>query len=84
MKPHPGEFLRGVMKPHNMTARQLAQAINVPSNRISDILRGRRSITADTALRLGRYFSTDPWFWMNLQNEYDLSVAMALDKDQIS
>lgn len=83
MKPHPGKVLHDeFMKPHNMTARELGRAIDVPGNRISDILRGRRNITADTALRLGRYFSNGPWFWMNLQNEYALSVAVALDKDQ--
>jgi addiction module HigA family antidote len=53
----------------------LAEAIKVPRSRVNDIVLGRRSITADTALRLGRYFGTSPYFWINLQARYDLEVA---------
>jgi addiction module HigA family antidote len=60
-----------------MSARALAEEISVPANRVSDIVRGRRGVTADTALRLARYFRTDPRFWLNLQAAHDLSVAKA-------
>ena len=77
MRPiHPGEILgEEYLKPMNLSARALAQAIDVPSNRISDILRGRRNVTGDTALRLARYFRTTPEFWMNLQQAYELRIA---------
>ena len=58
-----------------MSAAALARAIDVPANRLTDIIRARRGISADTALRLARYFKTDPRFWLNLQAAYDLSVA---------
>ncbi len=60
-----------------MSARVLAVAIGVPPNRLTEIVAGRRSITADTAIRLGRYFKTDPRFWLNLQIAHDLSKAEA-------
>ncbi|MGH7907859.1 MAG: HigA family addiction module antitoxin [Candidatus Binataceae bacterium] len=73
---HPGEMLmEEFLKPLNMTMNQLALAIRVPGNRIGAIVDGDRSISADTALRLGRYFGTGPEFWMNLQARYDLEVA---------
>jgi addiction module HigA family antidote len=73
---HPGEILKAeFLEPLEMSARALAEAIDVPANRLSDIIRGRRNITADTAIRLGRYFGTDPRFWTNLQAAYDLSLA---------
>jgi addiction module HigA family antidote len=58
-----------------MSANKLAKALKVPANRITTILRGERSVTADTALRLGRFFGTSPEFWMNLQQAYDLGTA---------
>jgi len=58
-----------------MSARALAKAIGVPANRITEIMRGERDVSADTAIRLGRYFRTDPRFWLNLQSAYDLSKA---------
>ncbi|MCX7815704.1 MAG: HigA family addiction module antitoxin [Tepidimonas ignava] len=74
---HPGEILlEEFMKPLGITARQLAADIDVPPSRISDIVHGRRPITADTALRLGLYFGMEPRFWVNLQAEYDTRVAM--------
>jgi addiction module HigA family antidote len=73
---HPGELLREeYLAPLKMSARELAAAIDVPANRISEIVRERRSVTADTALRLGRYFNTDPRFWLNAQVAHDLSKA---------
>jgi antitoxin HigA-1 len=73
---HPGEILaEDVLAEIGMNARQLGQVLGVPPNRISEILRGIRSITADTALRLGRWLGTSPEFWLNLQQAYDLETA---------
>jgi len=69
---HPGEMLREDMEALGLSARALADAIAVPHNRIAAILRGERSITADTALRLAAYFGTSADVWMNLQMTYDL------------
>ena len=78
IRTHPGEILQAeYLEPLKMTARGLAEAIGVPGNRLSEIIRQRRSVTADTAIRLGRYFGTDPRFWLNLQIAYDLSQAEA-------
>lgn len=73
---HPGETLReDFLKPLGLTANRLAMELLVPVTRINDVVRGRRSITADTALRLARYFGTTPQFWINLQSNYDLERA---------
>ena len=73
---HPGEYLReDFMKPLGLTANALALALRVPATRIGEIVKERRGITADTALRLGRYFRMTPEFWMNLQVRYDLETA---------
>lgn len=73
---HPGEILKeDYLEPLGISAHRLAMELHVPATRISDVVNGRRSITADTAIRLARYFNTSPQFWMNLQNEYDLEVA---------
>ena len=78
IRTHPGEVLREeFLAPLGLSARQLAAAIGVPANRISDVVRERRSITADTAIRLGRYFKVDPRFWLNLQQAHELSKAEA-------
>jgi addiction module HigA family antidote len=75
---HPGEVLKeDYLSPLKMSARMLAEAIGVPANRVSEIVAGRRGVTADTAIRLSRYFETDPRFWMNLQAADDLSKAAA-------
>jgi addiction module HigA family antidote len=76
---HPGEMLREeFMKPLGLSSNALAMALRVPVTRISEIVRGRRGITADTALRLARYFNMTPEFWMRLQMDFDLeSVADA-------
>jgi addiction module HigA family antidote len=73
---HPGETLReDFLKPLGLTANRLAMELLVPATRVSDIVRGKRAVTADTALRLARYFGTTPQFWMNLQANYDLELA---------
>ena len=73
---HPGEILReDFMKPLKLTVNKLALDLHVPATRIGEIAHGRRRITADTALRLARYFNTNPEFWLNLQNFYDLEVT---------
>jgi antitoxin HigA-1 len=79
---HPGEMLREeFMKPLGLSANALAIALRVPVTRISEITRERRGITADTALRLARYFNMTPEFWMGLQMDYDLeSAADALEQ----
>ena len=71
---HPGEILRTeFMEPMGITAYQLAKALQLPG--IYEIVRGRRAISADVALRLGKYFDMTPQFWMNLQTDYDLRIA---------
>lgn len=73
---HPGEILREeVLKPLDISANRLAQALQVPTNRISEILAGRRALTADTALRLAQYLGTSAEFWLGLQSEFDLDTA---------
>ena len=72
----PGEVLLDeFLKPMGVTQSQLAKDINVPANRISQIVHGKREITADTALRLGRYFKIEPEFWLNLQIRYTMKVT---------
>jgi addiction module HigA family antidote len=73
---HPGEILKDELAEIGMTANAFAHALHVPANRISAILNGNRSITADTALRVSRFFGTTPEFWLNLQTAYDLKIAM--------
>lgn len=76
IRTHPGEMLaEEFLKPLGMSATQLAEALGVPQNRISEIIRGRRGVTADTAIRLGRYFDTTAEFWTNLQASHDISLA---------
>jgi addiction module HigA family antidote len=73
---HPGETLReDFLKPLGLTANRLAMELILPATRVNDIVRCKRAITADTALRLARYFGTTPQFWMNLQANYDLERA---------
>jgi addiction module HigA family antidote len=77
MRPiHPGEILREeFLLPLHMSAHALSQAIRVPATRVNDIVNGKRGVTADTALRLARYFGNSPDFWMSLQAAYDLRSA---------
>lgn len=63
------------MKPHDLTGYQLSQRTGIPASRLTEIIKGRRSITADTALRLGRFFGTGERFWLNLQQAYDIETA---------
>jgi antitoxin HigA-1 len=78
VRTHPDEVLREeFLAPLGMSSHQLAAAIDVPPNRISEIVLENRSVTADTALRLAKHFNTTPEFWMNLQSAHDLSKARA-------
>lgn len=78
IRTHPGEILRQeFLEPLGMSKRALAEALDVPANRLTEIAAGRRAVSADTAIRLGRYFGTDPRFWLNLQTAHDLSKAEA-------
>lgn len=72
---HPGEHLAEELKTLDMSAAGLARKIEVPTNRVTQILNGERSITGDTALRLAHFFGTSPEFWLNLQNLYELRLA---------
>jgi addiction module HigA family antidote len=72
---HPGRILRRELKARALSANALARALRVPSGRVVDILNGKRAITAETALRLGRYFGNDAQFWVNLQAQYELATA---------
>ena len=72
---HPGEILAEELAALEMNPTQLARQLNVPANRIAQIIRGRRSITGDTALRLGHWFGTSAQFWLNLQSAHDIRVA---------
>jgi len=78
MRPiHPGEVLREEFLDRlGLTVHALAQALRVPAPRVNDLVRERRSVTPDTALRLARYFDTSPQFWLNLQASYDLKIAL--------
>ena len=76
MKPvHPGEILSDELQELSMSATALAHALAVPTNRVTAILKGQRGITADTALRLSRYFGTSPQLWLNLQKTFELRQA---------
>ncbi len=72
---HPGEILGEELKELCITATELARQVKVPTNRITQIVNGKRNISGDTALRLGHWFGTSPMFWLNLQSAYDLRVA---------
>jgi len=72
---HPGEILKDELEIRGLSGNRLALALRVPANRITGILNGSRSITAETALRLAAYFSNDAQFWMNLQTQYALAIA---------
>jgi addiction module HigA family antidote len=72
---HPGEILRDELREIGIKGTELSRQIKVPENRIPQIVAGKRSITADTALRLGKWFGTTPAFWLNLQKSYELRKA---------
>jgi len=78
IRTHPGEVLLcEFMEPLGLSARALATILDVPPNRLTEVIKGRRGVTADTALRLSRYFGTTPEFWMNLQAAHALSRALS-------
>ena len=72
---HPGDHLAEELQTLGMSATELARRLDVPTNRVTSILHGRRAITGDTALRLGHFFGTSAQFWLNLQSLYDLRIA---------
>jgi addiction module HigA family antidote len=74
---HPGEILKGELEELNLSANAFSKALDVPANRITAILNEQRGISADTALRLARFFGSSPDFWMSLQSSYDVKVAQA-------
>ena len=82
--PHPGEIIReDFLTPLGMSVNKLALELRVPATRMTEIVHGRRGITADTALRLARYFNTTPKFWLNLQASYDLAMAAEAKAEEI-
>jgi antitoxin HigA-1 len=81
---HPGEVLEEeFLKPMGISRHKLAMDTHMPATRVGEIVRGRRAVSPDTALRLARYFGNSPEFWLNLQQQYDLSVVRAERKGQI-
>ena len=74
---HPGSILADELEAIGMTATALARQIDVPPNRLSQIVQGKRAVTGDTALRLGHWFRMSPQFWLNLQSQYELRLAEA-------
>lgn len=72
---HPGEILKDELNELHMSGNALALALRIPANRVTEIINGKRSVSADTALRLARYFSTSAQLWMNLQSHFDLETA---------
>ena len=84
MPVHPGEVLREELDDLGLSANALAKAVDVPVNRITGILNGERGVSADTALRLGRYFNTTAQFWMNLQQTWQVRIAeMNMGQDEL-
>jgi addiction module HigA family antidote len=84
MATHPGEVLEEeFLKPMGISRHKLAMDTHMPATRVGEIVRGRRAVSPDTALRLARYFGNSPEFWLNLQQQYDLSVVRAERKGQI-
>ena len=82
---HPGEILReDLLKPLGISVNRLGRDLRVPVTRMSEIVNGRRGVTADTALRLARYFGTTPEFWMSLQAAYDLDLVQRVSSDRIA
>jgi antitoxin HigA-1 len=80
---HPGRLLKRELAARALSANRLALDLGVPSGRITDILNGRRSITADTALRLGRYFGNGAQFWLDLQSQHDIAMAERENGEEI-
>lgn len=72
---HPGEHLKDELNDMGLSASELARQLHIPGNRLTEIIAGQRSVTAETALLLGHWFGTSPTFWLNLQSMYDLRIA---------
>jgi addiction module HigA family antidote len=84
MRPiHPGEILKDELVQLEFSASAFAKLLSVPTNRVTSILKGTRSVSADTALRLARFFGTSPEFWLNLQASYDLKITMQVHGQKI-
>ena len=82
---HPGEvLLEEFLKPMSISAYRLAKETNLPQTRISEIVKGKRRVTADTALRLSKFFGTTPQFWLGLQNDYDLEEQQEILADELA
>ena len=81
---HPGRLLKRELAARRLSANRLALDLGVPSGRITDILNGRRAISADTAVRLGRYFGNGPQFWLDLQGQYEIAVVEREKGDEIA
>ena len=85
INPHPGEILlEEFLKPMALSQNRLAMELRMPTHRVNEIVHGRRSITADSALRLAKFFGTTPDFWLNLQKSYDLAAAQEELKNELS
>lgn len=80
---HPGLILKDELDEYSISPTEFARQIEVPPNRISQIIAGKRAVTGDTALRFGHWFGTDPQFWLNLQSQFDLAVAERETGDHI-
>ena len=80
---HPGEILKDELAEFDVTPTEFARQIDVPANRVSQIILGKRSVTGDSALRFGHWFGVDPQFWLNLQSQYDLAVAERKVGDEV-
>jgi addiction module HigA family antidote len=81
---HPGRLLKRELEARGLSANRLALDLGVPSGRITDILNGRRAITADTAVRVGRYFGNGAQFWVDLQGQFDIAVVERKKGDEIA
>ncbi len=81
---HPGEVLADELAEIKVSVSALARALDVPQSRMADIVAGKRGVSADTALRLARYFGTSARLWLNLQTAYDLAIAQAQDGERIA
>lgn len=80
---HPGEHIADELEAQQLSASQLARTLRIPANRLTEIIRGRRGISADTALRLAQWLGTSPEYWMNLQRNYELKLAEQAHGDEI-
>jgi addiction module HigA family antidote len=80
---HPGEHIADEIEAQSLSASELARALHIPTNRLTEIIRGRRGVSADTALRLAQWLGTSPEYWMNLQRNYELRLAEQAHGEEI-